>query len=374
MLLLNEDAKHSYVEPNEEQDFQPSKNLAEAAFLDFTDKEINKMPKFFRNKFKLKGGKIAHIREKNGSYEIRYRHDGFNISASAKTVEEAKERFIQKLCNAKTETLNDRTYFGQFAMQWLNVVKKPQIKENTYENYLWTLQKYVFPRFGKMRLRDIKPLDVQKLFNALDEKGIKRGSENTYVILKPIFDFALAEDLITKSPMALIRKPKYEKKKATPLTIAEESALIDSCLASENECRYAFIFMLYTGIRRSELETVKIEKEWITVVTAKTRKGESQRIRRIPISPMLQPFMPFMKNGALKIDKEKLTKTFHKFLSNHHLHELRHTFITRCQECGISRELTSLWAGHKADNTITSNVYTHFSEEYQLGEIKKLRY
>ena len=57
-----------------------------------------------------------------------------------------------------------------------------------------------------------------------------------------------------------------------------------------------------------------------------------------------------------------------------HLHELRHTFITRCQECGISRELTSVWAGHKADNSMTSTVYTHFSEKFQLSEAQKLDY
>ena len=59
---------------------------------------------------------------------------------------------------------------------------------------------------------------------------------------------------------------------------------------------------------------------------------------------------------------------------NHHLHDLRHTFITRAQECGIRREIVSLWAGHKADNTMTSNVYTHFSREYQKAEIMKFDY
>ena len=58
----------------------------------------------------------------------------------------------------------------------------------------------------------------------------------------------------------------------------------------------------------------------------------------------------------------------------HNLHDLRHTFITRAQECGIQRELVSLWAGHAADNTMTSNVYTHFSREFMLKEAKKVIY
>ena len=63
-------------------------------------------------------------------------------------------------------------------------------------------------------------------------------------------------------------------------------------------------------------------------------------------------------------------------MPNHHLHDLRHTFITRCQECGIAREIVSLWAGHAADSSVTSTVYTHLekNEEYQLSEIEKFDY
>ena len=332
------------------------------------------MPKFFKTLYKVKGGTAAHIRQKpNGTYEIRYRRNGFNISVSAKKLGDAKERFIQALCTAKTEASN-KTLFAEYAMQWLEVVKKPQIKENTWHNYLWTLQTYVFPKLGKKKIREIKPIDVQKLLNALNEKNIQRGATNVYTILKPIFDFAVAEDVIFKSPMALLRKPKYETKHGEALTVEEERRFVEQCISSSSPCRYSYILMLFTGIRRSELPSVTISPQWITVVTSKTRKGESPKLRKIPVSPMLKPFLPFLSCENLACNPNTLTSYFKKFLPNRHLHELRHTFITRCQECGISRELTSLWAGHKADNTMTSNVYTHFSEEFQIGEIQKLRY
>lgn len=348
---------------------------AETVFLEFTPKELSKMPKFFRTVYKLKGGKAAHIRlRENGTYEIRYRRDGINLSVSAKVLEVAKERFIQALASAKAETFNDRVTFEQFAMQWLEVVKKPQIKANTWETYRWTLQSYVFPRFGKLRLKDIKPTDVQKLLNAMEAKNIKRGAQGVYVLLKPIFEFAIAEELIPRSPMRLIQKPKFEVKHGQALTVDEERDFVEKCIASDCPYRYYLILLLYTGIRRSELFSVEVTPQWITVTTSKTRKGESQKKRRIPVSPMLKPFLPFLKMDRLPSDPDELSRAFKKFAPERHLHELRHTFITRCQECGVSRELTSLWAGHKADNTMTSNVYTHFSEEFQLGEIQKLRY
>ncbi len=346
---------------------------AETVFLEFTKKELSKMPKFFRTVYKLKGGRAAHIRQKeNGTYEIRYRRDGINLSVSSKNLGEAKERFIQALCETKTQVLNDKTFFGQYTMQWLEVVKKPQVKENTFHNYVMALKAYVFPRFGKMRLRDIKPFDMQKLLNDLEKRG--RSQELVYVLLKAVFDFAVAEDLLVKSPMALIRKPRHETKHGEAFTMEEERTLVDKCISSNCPEKYAYILLLFTGIRRSELASATVSPQWVTVVTSKTRKGMAQKTRKIPVSPMLKPFLPFMTAENLNVAPNTLTRGFSKMNPGRHLHELRHTFITRCQECGITRELTSLWAGHSADNTMTSTVYTHLSDEYQLGEIQKLRY
>lgn len=348
---------------------------ANTAFLEFTAKELLKMPKFFRKIYKLKGGKAAHIRQKsNGSFEIRYRRDGFNISVSSMNLADAKERFIQALCKEKSDKINDKTFFGQYATQWLEVVKKPQVKENTYADYCLMFKVHIFPKLGKMRLRDIKPIDVQKLINGLCEKQTFRIAEKVYVLLHAVFAFASAEGLIVKSPMAMIRKPVHEAKHGQALSVDEERDFVEKCIVDSSPCRYAYILMLFTGIRRSELATVEISSKWITVVTSKTRKGLSERVRKIPVSPMLRPFLPFMTKENLNVKLDTLTRSFSKILPGRHLHELRHTFITRCQECGISRELTSVWAGHRADNTMTSNVYTHFSEEYQIGEIQKLRY
>ena len=225
---------------------------AETVYLEFTKKELSKMPRFFRTVYKLKGGKAAHIRQReNGTYEIRYRRDGINLSVSAKVLEVAKERFIQALASAKAETFNDRVTFEQFAMQWLDVVKKPQIKINTWESYLWTLKSYVFPRFGKLRLKDIKPTDIQKLLNAMEAKNITRGAQGVYVLLKPIFEFAVAEELIPRSPMRLIQKPKFEVKHGQALTVEEERAFVEKCITSDCPYRYYLILLLFTGIRRS---------------------------------------------------------------------------------------------------------------------------
>ena len=67
-----------------------------------------------------------------------------------------------------------------------------------------------------------------------------------------------------------------------------------------------------------------------------------------------------------------------RLFPEHHPHELRYTFITRCKECGVNPELVMLWDGHEMDEDVkTSKVdrgYTDYSDEYQLQEAEKVNY
>ena len=67
-----------------------------------------------------------------------------------------------------------------------------------------------------------------------------------------------------------------------------------------------------------------------------------------------------------------------RLFPNHHTHELRYTFITRCKECGINHELVMLWDGHSFDKDVKTSVidkgYTDYSEKYALAEAEKFDY
>ena len=345
-----------------------------STFLKFTKKELSKMPKWFEKEIQKKGGKYPNTRIKpNGSIEMRCRRNGLNISVCAKSMTEVKRLFLEALANANGTTTVE-TKLKDFAIQWLDVVKRREVKESTLKSYFYKLNRLIIPALGERYMSSIKPFDIQRLMNDLSDRGLERSEVEVYDLLKALFNFAEAQGAIEKNPMKPIRKPRHQKKHGKAFTIEEERELIDKCITGNFRCRYAFILLVFTGIRRSELKTIEISDSWITVTTAKTRKGEPELKRRIPVSPMLKPYLPLMIAENLNVTEEYMTRWLPKIMPGHHLHELRHTFITRCQECGISRELTSVWAGHRADDSITSNVYTHFSESYQLNEAKKLLY
>lgn len=177
--------------------------------------------------------------------------------------------------------------------------------------------------------------------------------------------------------MLKVKLTHYETESGVPFTRKEERQLLENFKCNPSLYRQAFVFMLYTGVRRAELSSVVVENGWIHIVTAKQRKGFKDKLRSLPIPPMLQAILPFINiDEIVKINPHLLTKHLHKQFENHHCHDLRHTFITRAQECGIRREYVSLWAGHKADNSITSNVYTHLEQnkELQVEEMQKFHY
>lgn len=346
-------------------------------FLKFTDSEVSKMPKEFRKYFRY-GGKKHRIRQKkNGIYEIRFMIKGLKISASAKTIEVAKKKFIALLNDAiivKPPKEPKKTVLKDFAQVWLETVKRPNVKNNTYEDYERQFRLHILPFLGDRYISEIKALDIHALLNVCIKKENFRTAEKLHGILHDFFESACNEDIISQNPMKKVPQVNYSAEEGVPLTVEEEKYLITQLFATEHPCRYAIIFLLYTGMRRTELKTAVASENWITVITAKTRKGIVKK-RKFPISPMLRPYMDYFNEENLLFKEDRLSRVIPKFLPEHHLHELRHTFITRAQECGIPKPLVQRWAGHTPNkHDMTESVYTHFSDEYQLKEIQKYNY
>ena len=352
-----------------------------SAPLLFTEKEVSKMPKPFRKLFRT--NKIcAHVRKRSdGLYEIRCMIDLKPITAVSKYLEVAKEKFIEKLKNINPVefqiNVSNGTDFCTYIDQWLETAKKPHVKESTYKDYVQTIKTNIKPEFQERTIEGITYTELQAFITKYQDDGKNRTAKKIYQLLSSLFDAAVADRLVPISPMLKVKLTHYETESGVPFTRKEERQLLENFKCNPSLYRQAFVFMLYTGVRRAELSSVVVENGWIHIVTAKQRKGFKDKLRSLPIPPMLQAILPFINiDEIVKINPHLLTKHLHKQFENHHCHDLRHTFITRAQECGIRREYVSLWAGHKADNSITSNVYTHLEQnkELQVEEMQKFHY
>lgn len=68
--------------------------------------------------------------------------------------------------------------------------------------------------------------------------------------------------------------------------------------------------------------------------------------------------------------KEQTSREFKKLCPAHHLHDLRHTFITRCAESGVNVTVCQQIVGHTTAD-MTLNVYTHVMDEFKRKELEK---
>lgn len=351
-----------------------------SALLFFSPKKIDKMPKHFKTLFKT--NKIhAHIRKKpEGVYEIRCQINYHCIQASSKNLATAKEKFIEKLHSVDLSIKPEKArneYFVNYMEEWLATSKKPFVKEATYKDYVHTFSVYIAPHFKGKKLTEIKHFELQSFLTTFSDSGRNRTAQKIYQLLSAVFEYAVTDELITVSPMKKVKLTHYEQEHGIPFTRAEEKKFIADFLANPTIYNQAFVLILYTGIRRAELASLTIENGWIRLISAKQRKNCKEKAREMPVSPMLQRILPLIKiDKFADIAPALLTKHFKKICPKHHLHDLRHTFITRAQECGIRREIVSLWAGHKADSSITTLVYTHLDQnkEVQIEEMKKFDY
>ncbi len=308
------------------------------------------MPTQYRSFFAANNMIVRYRYRKDGVYEARFHRKGIDVEVSSKDLNKLKDKFIEKLNNKEklsdpkpimetyNSTIKTKT-FAEYATEWLNV-KSVTTKPATYKEYV------------RMIEHDILP----------------------------VFDM-VAEDNGKPSPMNKVVVPNYEAKKGSALTYDEEKTLVNHCIANaDKDTASALLVLLYTGLRRSELKTLKIiDGTWLECETSKERMGKNIVKRQIPFTPMMKRVLPYIDfEKARNVNLNSLNTAMKRIFPNHHLHELRYTFITRCKESGVHGEVVLLWDGHEEDRTIHSSKvdrgYTDFSKEFQLKEATKVNY
>lgn len=340
-------------------------NSRETVFL-YSQEEIKRMPK-------LKDGRFRITRD--GLWQVRYRRDGYDIQFTSKQKQIVVDKFhdwVKSINDDKKTALPKKSQkFSEFAKQYFLYVKKPNVEKGTYETQYKCLQTHILPTFGEYSFRQITPLKCQELLNGILIVGKGRTAETVKFILGEIFRAAIGEKLITDNPMKYVKIPKHQRKNGTALTVEEVRQFLQACKKSPYQ--KIFAVFLYTGIRRNEIHSAVFDDKFITVACGKTHKGQIQKFRKIPIAPDLRPFLP-LSGKELTVKNDVLTGSFKKLCPNHHLYDLRHTFSTHAQECGIPKALVDVWTGHSSNGDMTLSVYTHFSDTFQLTEIEKLKF
>lgn len=298
--------------------------------------------------------------------------------------------------------------FKELAEEWLHY-KKNLVKESTYCNYAIQLKNHIIPLFGNMNCSmitsDILNQKMSQWFENNRLQGNMPLSDKTArditLIFKLCLNYGMQKNYIPNQKINLVIPVcKNRTVAAQTYTIREQQIIVNAILSNLTNKSNGILISLYTGIRIGELCALRwsdIDLENRTIIISKTLqrlyfKEEIEEkhtkisitspktcnsIREVPISSKLtQTLIKLHANNPntyvlTNTEKYIEPRTYRNFYSQFmdsldirklNFHCLRHTFATRCIECGADYKTVSEILGH-ANVNITMNLYVHPSIE-----------
>lgn len=274
--------------------------------------------------------------------------------SKTKLLEEIKK--LKKSGFKKADSKNNHN-FKIFAERWLEVFKKPMIKEKSAEVYENIINNHLKP-LHNINIEKITLEDLQQILN----NNTGRMRELSYLTIKQIFKQAYFEDIIKKDISQFLQKGKIERKERRSLLFSEQKTLWESL--GPDRLSLLIRFYLLTGCRRDE---ARIEKKdlfqdknsfFVYIPGTKTEKSK----RYVKISQKLFEELSKYDGQIFYSDYKSVEKRFRKYVKNLGLsitiHQLRHTFSTNLYILGVPDKQRQIYLGH-ASIIMTNDVYTH---------------
>ncbi len=198
----------------------------------------------------------------NGSYDYRWTDQfGKRHVIYGKTLEELreKEKEVDRDISDGIKAEKRNTTINELFDLWCHI--KRGLKDNTFQNYKYMYNTFVRPKFGKLKISQVKKSDVKRFYNYLaDERGLQASTiDSIHTVLHQVFDLAVDDGYIRSNPSERVLKElkqahcfQTEKRKA--LTVAEQELFLDY-LRNTPQYRHwypIFAVMLGTGLRVGE--------------------------------------------------------------------------------------------------------------------------
>lgn len=337
----------------------------------------------------------------------------------------AKKRlYEEKQNNALPSEVSVDITVEKWIKIWVRDYKKLNIAQSTLNGYISKIKSYIIPYFKGMKVIDVGKRDFQLMINGLIERKKPlsyKTRKDTLGIGRMIFQSAIDDvPLIEYNPAVGVKLGKKEPPKEKEIMSIEEQLEVMQILMSEYN-GIAFFALFTLGVRASELagllwkdldeicENIKIDRGFqvldiydddlnrIGIERKYTDLKSYNSHRKIPVISILKEELLKYKRQIMEnlnitdeseLDNESIFRTklgnisadylrhrLNNVLRKYNLrkvtvHELRHTFATRCLESGIDMKTLQMLLGH-ADYSTTANIYAHVLADRKNIELLK---
>ena len=257
--------------------------------------------------------------------------------------------------------------------EWLTDCKAPKIKPKSLAVLRSGIETYIKPHIPDKPLTECRASEMLK---AIENVPYSYMRQVVYSIFRAVFRRAYQYDLIPNNPAEKLDFVKHTRKKGKALTNDEQSAYVQA-IATE-PMRPLWLFYLLSGCRCQEALALKwadidTEQKRVYIRGTKTETAE----RYIPLFPQLAELLASLPKDGETVFPYTLRAVqwnFNRIRKQHgfqfRIHDLRHTFATRCLESGIAPNTVQKWLGHASIAT-TANVYSHILTDFERQEMAR---
>lgn len=222
---------------------------------------------------------------------------------------------------------------------------------------------------------DMNVSDLRYFLAYEKSRGVSnRTLENTRVQISAFFTWLLDEELIGKNPCRSIAPIKYPKEVRLPFSAIEIDAIRSACRTKKE--RAIIEFLLASGVRVSELCTIRISDINFDTLSVVVREGKGAKQRTAYINDLASKHLiEYLTNRNVTGDylfynkqREQLNpggvrhilKEIEKRagVSDVHPHRFRRTFATGLANRGMEIQEIGKLLGHSNLNTTLTYVYT----------------
>lgn len=372
---------------------------------------------------KANGEGTIYVEERNGKKYYRaqitigYDEKGRlkRKSFSGYVKKEVIEKMNEYLYKMNTGQIadNENITLQEWFHTWLFEFRIHDLKPSSFERYESIYRNYIEGSpIGKMKLKDLRPANIQSYYNTLLENNMSVSTLHTInKFLKTCLNEAVKQNYIPRNYCNSVKLPKETKTESYEVfTLEEQEKFLKAIQGHKYEL--AFKLNLGTGLRLGELlalkwtdidfinNTLNVNKS-IKRVTFINKEGkrENKIIEQTPKTETSNRTVPIPENiiKELKLymkkqskskkdnefyndndyifcdklgnplDPKLLPRNFKSVLKKADIrqikyHSLRHTYATRLFEAGVPIKTVQALLGH-SDISTTMNIYTHVMPE-----------
>lgn len=361
-------------------------------------------------------GEGGLVRRKDGRWAGSfYSVEGKRVYVYGSTQQEA----LEKLRKAQSEqeqgvlATGPKLKLGVYLEQWLEDVKKPELRVSSYVKYKKLIVGYIIPALGNLQLQKLTPQHVQSFYTKKLKEGLSAKTVHSiHGVLHNAIDNAVRWRLVPKNVTDLVTPPRLEKHEVQSLTLEQARTLLAA--ARGHRLDMLLTLALTTGMRRGELlalrwSDIDLESGLLQVrrtvdfiarygyVEGEPKTARSRRKIVLPafVVAMLKQHRKNQLEQRLKVGDDwqdrdlvicglegnylnprYLLKLFDKLLveaglSHMRFHDLRHSVVTLLLGMGVDPRTIQEFVGHE-DITTTLRIYSHVLPSMQQGVADKL--